>query len=296
MRILLVDDEAEILAIISEYLELLGHDITTASNGQEALDLFPKHRELGQEFDLVFTDIKMPVMDGLTFLEKLRLKDDPTSVVLVSGQGDLESSIKALKLGALDFIVKPIHLKNIEEIVNKIESAIAVELESLNATSLITEQTIVLESESKLSNVRNIIGFFNRQLQDICTIFDLDAQKLALCLQECLTNAIIHGNLKVDSNLKEENWSEFDNLIRERESQSEYASKRITVKFMLSKSSVIFEVIDEGTGFDPQTLPSPYNPESWLKLSGRGILFIRSYMDNVEWNTVGNSIKITKQF
>ena len=109
MNILLVDDDADILAILKEFLELQSHQVTTAFNGKQALDLVLAENE----FDLVFSDIKMPEMDGLTFLEKLRNNELDIPVILISGQGDLESSIRALKLGALDFIVKPVHLKSV---------------------------------------------------------------------------------------------------------------------------------------------------------------------------------------
>ena len=88
MKILLVDDEPEILEILREFLELKEHDVTTASNGKQALDLVLA----SDDFDLVFSDIKMPEMDGLTFLEKVRNNSVTVPVILISGQGDLETN------------------------------------------------------------------------------------------------------------------------------------------------------------------------------------------------------------
>ncbi|NKB33003.1 MAG: response regulator [Pseudomonadales bacterium] len=264
--------------------------MATASNGKEALDLV-----LAQDdFDLVFSDIKMPEMDGLTFLEKVRNNDLNIPVILISGQGDLESSIRALKLGALDFIVKPVYLKSVDEALQKIETAIAVEKESLSALSLLQEQSIALSCDSNLSHIRRIISYFNKFTQDICANYNLDGNKIAICLQECLTNAIIHGNFGVDSNMKEQDWAAFDNLIKERENQPEYSGKQVNIRFEHTPEKLQFDIADDGIGFDPQELPDPTNPESWLKLSGRGILFIRSYMDEVKWNEVGNRIVMTK--
>jgi len=262
----------------------------TASNGKQALDLVLADHE----FDLVFSDIKMPEMDGLTFLEKIRHYDISVPVILISGQGDLESSIRALKLGALDFIVKPVHLKSVAEALEKIETAIAAELESINALRLVEEQNISMVCDSKLSHIRNIISYFNRQTQDLCANYDLDANKIAICLQKCLTNAIIHGNYQIDSSLKEQDWSLFDSLIKQRESEESYVNKKVRIRFLQLPDKLQFSVDDEGEGFDPAQLPDPTNPESWLKLSGRGILFIRSYMDEVYWNEIGNSIVMSK--
>lgn len=290
MKVLLVDDEPEILDILGEFLEIKSHEVVKAANGKEALDLV-----LAQDdFDLVFSDIKMPEMDGLTFLEKVRNNDLNIPVILITGQGDLESSIRALKLGALDFIVKPVYLKSVDEALQKIETAIAVEQESLSALSFLEEQKISIGIESQLSNVRRIISYFNRYTQDICANYGLDGNKIAICLQECLTNAIIHGNFGIESNMKEKDWAAFDALIAERENQPDFATKKVEIRFEHTPEKIQFGITDHGAWFDPGDLPDPTNPESWLKLSGRGILFIRSYMDEVEWNDVGNQIVMTK--
>jgi len=291
MKILLVDDEPEILDVIAEFLELKGHAVETASNGKSGLDMVLGHND----FDLVFSDIGMPEMDGLALLEKIRSNEIDTPVILISGQGDVSNTIRALQLGALDFIVKPVYLKSVEEALDKIETVMAAERENKAAVELISEQKVVMSFASDLNKIRNVISYFNRYTQDLCGVFDLEANKLAICLQECLTNAIIHGNFKVESRLKEEDWSAFDQLIRERQADAELGGKKVFITLHQTPQALTFEVRDEGEGFDPAILPDPTHPESWLKLSGRGILFIRSYIDEVTWNDVGNSITMVKR-
>ena len=291
MKILLVDDEPEILDVIAEFLELKGHAVETASNGKSGLDMVLGHND----FDLVFSDIGMPEMDGLALLEKIRSNEIDTPVILISGQGDVSNTIRALQLGALDFIVKPVYLKSVEEALDKIETVMAAERENKAAVELISEQKVVMSFASDLNKIRNVISYFNRYTQDLCGVFDLEANKLAICLQECLTNAIIHGNFKVESRLKEEDWSAFDQLIRERQADAELGGKKVFITLHQTPQALTFEVRDEGEGFDPAILPDPTHPESWLKLSGRGILFIRSYIDEVTWNDVGNSITMLKR-
>jgi len=291
MKILLVDDEPEILDVIAEFLELKGHAVETASNGKSGLDMVLGHND----FDLVFSDIGMPEMDGLALLEKIRSNEIDTPVILISGQGDVSNTIRALQLGALDFIVKPVYLKSVEEALDKIETVMAAERENKAAVELISEQKVVMSFARDLNKIRNVISYFNRYTQDLCGVFDLEANKLAICLQECLTNAIIHGNFKVESRLKEEDWSAFDQLIRERQADAELGGKKVFITLHQTPQALTFEVRDEGEGFDPAILPDPTHPESWLKLSGRGILFIRSYIDEVTWNDVGNSITMLKR-
>lgn len=292
MKILLADDVQALLCTMAEQLESLGHEVVTASNGEQAFKLAQTHKD----FDLICSDIKMPVLNGLELLEKLRVAENDTPVVLVTGEADLETSIKALKLGALDFIVRPIRGKAIEEALDRIETALTIERESIDAATMVTHQTTTLVINSQLANIGKIVGYFNQQLHNICSISDLDSNKIAICLQECLTNAIIHGNFNITSAVKEADWNVYDELIRQAETEQEQYQKKIKIQFELSENSLQFEITDEGVGFDPHDLPDPADPHNWGKLSGRGIIFVRTFMDAVAWNEIGNSIHISKQF
>lgn len=290
MKILLVDDEVEILEILKEFLEMEQHIVLTAENGKQALDYVLSDPGI----EVVFSDIKMPVMDGLAFLEKLRVHENTTPVVLVSGQGDLDSSIKALQLGALDFIVKPVHLKSLTESLHKIETAVELRQESRVAVPWVKEQALKLSFESQIAHIRNAVSYLSNQTHDICQSYDLDVRKLAICLQECLVNAIVHGNFGLDSQLKENDWAAYDQMIKERESQPSFSQLQVEVRFALHADHLLLEIADQGKGFDPKQLPDPSDPSSWLRLSGRGILFVRTYMDEVYWNDSGNKIFLKK--
>ena len=290
MNILLVDDDPDILEILKEFLVLKEHTVSTACNGKAAFALVLA----SNNFDVVFSDIQMPEMDGLSLLEKMRNNDVHIPVILISGQGDLESSIRALKLGALDFILKPLYLKTLDEALQKIDTALAAERETVIAQKFVKDQQLTLQCDSQLDHIRQIISYFVKQTKDICTNYDLDATKLAICLQECLSNAIIHGNFGLNSELKEADWNAFDSLIKAREIDPKFSKKAVTILFQQTPSLMRFTISDQGLGFNPDDLPDPTDPSSWLKLSGRGILFIRSYMDEVHWNEVGNQIVMSK--
>jgi len=131
VNVLLIDDEPEIPEILKEFLELKNHTVTTASNGKKVLDAVLADND----FDIAFSDIMMPKMNGLTFLDKVRSNNLNLPVILISDQEDLESSIRALKLGALDFIVKPVYLKTLEQTIQKVDTALAAERETLGAQS-----------------------------------------------------------------------------------------------------------------------------------------------------------------
>jgi two-component system nitrogen regulation response regulator NtrX len=102
-RILLVDDEAEIRRSVRMILEYEGYDVQEASSGPEALALVEREAP-----DLVFLDIKMPGVDGLEVLEKIKHVNESLPVVMISGHGTVSTAVEATKLGAFDFIEKPL--------------------------------------------------------------------------------------------------------------------------------------------------------------------------------------------
>ena len=102
-HLLIVDDEANTLASLSRAFRLGGHEATVCDNAAKALDLVKS-----QNFDLIFSDVVMPDKDGLAFLEDLRAQGITTPVVMMSGQAHIEMAVRATRLGALDFLEKPI--------------------------------------------------------------------------------------------------------------------------------------------------------------------------------------------
>ena len=103
-KILLVEDEASIRRVLGSILseEDKSYEVTEASNGQEAME---KIRETA--YDLVLCDIKMPKKDGLEVLLEAKALYPTLRVVMISGHGDLETAVQAMKMGAFDYIAKP---------------------------------------------------------------------------------------------------------------------------------------------------------------------------------------------
>ena len=107
-RILVVDDEEPIRKTLRMTLEYEGYDVSEGSSGAEALDKIENER-----YDLVFLDIKMPGMDGFEVLGELRERTTAPQVVVVSGHGNVQTAVQATKLGAFDFIEKPLETERI---------------------------------------------------------------------------------------------------------------------------------------------------------------------------------------
>lgn len=114
-RILFVDDDQDILTMVGEYLEMQGYDITTVNSGLKALDLVKD-----RDFDVVFTDYKMPEFNGLELLAAIKQYKPGIEVIIVTGYGSMESAIQAMKFGSYDYMQKPFKLDHLKLIIDRI--------------------------------------------------------------------------------------------------------------------------------------------------------------------------------
>lgn len=107
-KILVIDDERSIRNIIGELLEMEGHTVKTAENGVQGYEMIG-----AESFDLVISDIKMPEMDGIELLDKMIERHPDTTVVMISGHGNIDTAVECIKKGAFDYIEKPIDMNRI---------------------------------------------------------------------------------------------------------------------------------------------------------------------------------------
>jgi two-component system nitrogen regulation response regulator NtrX len=113
-KILIVDDEQPIRSSLKGVLEDEGHEVCEASGGEQAFALLESEQP-----DLIFLDIWLPGLDGLAILERIRQMGLPTPVIMISGHGNIETAVQAIKKGAFDFIEKPLSLEKVIICANK---------------------------------------------------------------------------------------------------------------------------------------------------------------------------------
>ena len=117
MRVLVVDDERNIRESLQRLLELEGIDCATASDGAEAVELLK-----AESFDVIVTDLRMPVMGGQELLERIRDEGQRSPVIMISALGEIHDAVKALKTGAVDYLIKPF---DPDELIHKIRAAVS---------------------------------------------------------------------------------------------------------------------------------------------------------------------------
>jgi anti-anti-sigma factor len=120
-RILVIDDEKPTLKIFRMLLSAYGYEVHTAENGQEGLAAFEAVRP-----DIVLTDIKMPIMDGIEVLKSIKRISPYAEVVVITGHGDIDLALQALQFDATDFINKPVRREVLEKALERAQERLAI--------------------------------------------------------------------------------------------------------------------------------------------------------------------------
>jgi len=292
MATVLVVDDSTVDRVRAEKLlsKDIGLTVRSAANGKEAL------QALAQELpDVVITDMQMPEMDGLELVEAIRSKYPAVPVILMTAHGSEEIAVEALQKGAASYVPKRNLAKDLAEtIASVLEVARAGRNQQQLLQSLVsTESHFILDNDTSL--IPSLIGHLEHNLKRMQLCDENGLIRVAVALREALINAIHHGNLEIDSGFRERDDKAFYDLIEERRQQEPYQDRRVHIYAKESHRDAVYVIRDEGRGFDPSTLPDPTDPSNLEKISGRGLLLIRTFMDEVHHNPIGNEITLVKR-
>ncbi len=284
--ILVVDDCPVDRKLIGSLLQKQSNwDIRFAEDGQQALDQIEQ-----TSFDLVVTDLQMPNLDGLELVKCVRQNHSQLPVVLVTSKGSQDIAVEALKLGATNYSPKS---KLNRDLFGTAKHVLEFSKQLLQTPTTESQEccfSFVLENDSEM--VAPVLSTLESNMP---AWLESDRLRVGMAINEAITNAINHGNLEVDSELKEQDETQFFDLIDKRKIQTPYADRRVLIEAEYNKDEICIRISDQGPGFDPQCVADPTCRENLEKLSGRGLLLIHSFMDRVEHNTVGNQIFMVKQ-
>jgi CheY-like chemotaxis protein len=292
--VLVVDDSAWDRRHIGSLLQRAGFEVIFAENGRHALDL------LGQnQVDIVVTDLQMPELDGLELVEAVRLNYPALPVLLMTAHGSEDIAVKALQRGAANYVPKH-SIKT--ELVPTVKSVLEVtQTEGIHddipehyVLDIIeyTETKYVLPNE--VAVIRPLISYLEANLTRMKIIDGTALIQIGMALREAIVNAMHHGNLEVPSALREDTGKAYFELIEERKRALPYSERRVRLTARETRSEVTYVVVDEGPGFDPSSLPDPTDLLQLEKVGGRGLLLIRTFMDEVHHNAQGNEITMVK--
>lgn len=264
-------------------------DVLEAADGESAVNVF----EQGMP-DLVLTDICMPGSGGLGLLAALREKKSVVPVVAVSGIGNEELAVTALQSGAASYIPKQKLTTLLAPTINTVMELSATHRNRRRVIGCLNSMDLRFELNNDSTLVAPLVRYLEDHLGSLRLCDEHELVRIGVALHESLSNAINHGNLELDSELRQEDESIYYELAEARKLMWPYCDRKVHFFASLNSERVRFVIRDEGPGFNHKKVLDPTEAENIERVGGRGLLLIRSFMDEVSYNTRGNEITLLK--
>lgn len=290
-KILIVDDSAvarhTIARILGQEKDL---EVATAVDGAAALLEIERF-----EPDAVVTDLVMPNLDGLALVAAMRTEYPHIPAILVTSEGSEDIAARALREGAASYVPKEDLERELPTTVKRILGLAKQERTRLALLSTLTtaELTFVLNNDPKL--LPSLVQHLQDCMRHMGFITQADLIRISVALEEALVNAMYHGNLEVSSDLRNKSDNTFYQLARQRRLEDPYQDRKIHVSAILNDEAATFVIRDEGPGFDPHMLPDPTDASNLDKLSGRGVMLMMTFLDEVRYNAAGNEVTLVRK-
>lgn len=289
--VLVVDDSAVDRILAGGLLARSGEwNVVYATDGPTALAQIAATKP-----DIAVTDLVMPGMNGLELVAAIVQQHPQLPVILMTGKGTEETSLQALQAGAASYVPKSALSQLLVTTVRDVYAL---------RTAAVNEQRLMGCMQQghlhfSLGNDADFIPPFINYVQNLlCSVGLCDESsviRVCIALEEALRNALFHGNLELTSEQRDGDSTLYQQLINERLKSSPYCDRQLHVSISVNRQSGTFVVRDEGPGFDPKSLPDPTDPENIERVSGRGLLLMKTFMDEVSYNAHGNEVTMIKR-
>lgn len=287
---LVVDDSQVDRRLVGGLLNKTGEfEILYAEDGRDALERIESDLP-----DIVLTDLNMPGMTGLELVDVMQTEYPLIPVLLMTAQGSEELAVEALRRGAASYVSKRRMAEDMVPSVLHILDAAQQERHQTRLQNRIAYSQTIYELPNDTALVMALVQSVRENIRGLKTFAENDRLRLGIALEEALLNALYHGNLEVSSSLRDEGEGLYQETARERAVIAPFCHRVLKVEVTLSSQRVCFRIHDDGPGFDPASVPDPTDPEFLDRPSGRGMLLIRSFMDQVTYNETGNEVVMIK--
>lgn len=287
--ILVVDDSPIDRQLIGEHIVRSGATAQFAENGEQALELIAQLRP-----DCVLTDLQMPELDGLELVKRVRRDFPSIPVILMTGFGSEDIAVEALQAGASSYVSKARLRRDLDEAMRLVLDSAAAVHDRTHVRELLIQSQAEYEFGYQPGAIRALVTYLQNELTQIDFCDDSELIRVGTALTEALTNAIDHGNLELDSRLRELPGDAYRQLGNERSQLAPYCDRKVRVKVTLTPTQATYTVIDQGPGFDIATLPDPTDPENLIRPHGRGVMLMNCFMDEMHFSERGNEVTMIK--
>ena len=294
--VLVVDDSAVDRRFVGGILSRDGKfKVEFAEDGSQALS---RMREA--QPDVIVTDLQMPNRNGLELVAAVRMHHPDVPIILMTGHGSEDLAVEALHRGAANYVPKP---QLGERLLESVDEALSLSRSDRTYDRLIAclkQCDFDFELDSDPSLIDPLVDLVQQMVAGMGLTDATGRFRIGAALKESLLNAIYRGNLEISFQQMQDIRVSLlegkgEDLVTKRRAAPPYRDRKVHVSIAIDTASARFVVRDEGTGFDPASVPAAGQPGSLDPETGRGLVLMRAFFDEVTFNNHGNEVTLVKR-
>jgi len=272
-----------------------GWTVEVAEHGLAAME------KIGQAVpDVVLTDLQMPQMDGLDLVATVHADYPGLPVILMTAHGSETLAVEALKSGAASYVPKSQLADILRSTVREVLALTAANRSHERLIESLTSTEFCFSLENDASLIDAVVDMIQQMLSGVGLCEPSQRLQLGVVLDQALRNAMYHGNLELSVEQMQQACEELiqgrgARVIEERRRQVPYCRRKIAVNVRISPDEARFTVCDEGPGFDVAAVLAQDHCGALEGTAGRGLLLMRTFMDEVTFNERGNEVTMTRR-
>lgn len=294
-KVLLVEDSPTQAVEMRMLLEEGSHDVKHAANGRVALEVLSN-----DTVDIVVTDLEMPEVNGLELVETMRIDYPHIPAILVTARGSEELAAEALQKGAAGYVPKN-HLQSLlNDTIVDVLGVIRTDASFSRLISTLKRNVFEFEMPNQGDLISPLVGLLMQVVSGMELISGAEMNRLGVAIEHALVNAMYRGNLQLGASVTPAHHAIIyddatSDLIERRKNEEPYKDRKVYVTASASKDQIEIVIRDEGPGFDTSKVPDKVNAELFAAESGKGLVLMKSFADELVFNESGNQVTMVKR-
>ncbi len=294
-KVLLVEDSPTQAVEIRMLLEEGSHQVRHVANGRIALDVLAE-----ELLDVVVTDLEMPEVNGLQLVEAMQLDFPHIPAILVTARGSEDLASQALQKGASGYVPKN-HLQSLlNDTITDVLGVVRTDASFGKLISTLTKNVFVFDMPNDADLISPLIGLLMQVISGMELLGGNELVRLGMATEHAMLNAMYRGNLELGPSVTPPHRAivyedATTDLIERRKTQEPYMNRRVYVEATAGEQEIRIVIRDEGKGFDTSKVPDASNPKILDSDTGRGLVLMKSFTDELIYNDRGNEVTMVKK-
>jgi CheY-like chemotaxis protein len=294
--VLVVDDSAVDRRFVGGLLSRDARfEVEFAEDGAQALSQMRQSQP-----DVIVTDLQMPNRNGLELVAAVRMHHPEVPIILMTGHGSEDLAVEALHRGAANYVPKP---QLGERLLDSVDEALSMAKADRTYDRLVgclRKCEFAFELDNDAGLIDPLVDLIQQMVAGMKLTDATGRYRVGAAVKEALLNSIYRGNLEISFQQMQDTRVSLlegkgEDLVQQRIGKAPFKDRKVQVAVFINPDEARFIMRDGGKGFDPGKVPAAGRPGSLDPETGRGLVLMRAFMDEVTFNAAGNEVTLVKR-